>query len=346
MTDGLRNDYDALVVISFGGPEGPDDVIPFLENVTRGRGIPRERLAEVGEHYDHFGGVSPINEQNRSLVRALQAEPGLDLPVYWGNRNWQPYLTDTVRQLRADGVRRALGFVTSGYASYSACRQYQDDIAAARAEVGDGAPEILRLRHFYDHPLFVAANADAVRAALHELPADRRDDARVVFTAHSIPSSMAATSGPSGGAYESQLATAAALVAEQGAPGHAHDLVWQSRSGPPGMPWLEPDISDHLRALAAGGSNAVVVSPIGFVSDHIEVRWDLDVEAAATAADLGLDYARAATAGADPRFATMVRELVDERRVPGAPRRALGPGGLSWDVCALGCCPTPVRPAH
>lgn len=340
-------DVDALVVVSFGGPEGPDDVVPFLENVTGGRGIPRERLVEVATHYDRFGGVSPINAQNRALVEALRADPGLGLPVYWGNRNWHPFLADAVREMRAAGVRHALAFVTSAYSSYSACRQYQDDIAAACAEVGNGAPEILRLRHFFNHPLFVAAAADGVRAALGRLPAEQRERARLVFTAHSVPTSMADSSGPTGGAgsgtaggaYVAQLTEAARLVTERVAPGRAFDLVWQSRSGPPQVPWLEPDISEHLATLAAAGVPAVVAAPIGFVSDHVEVLWDLDEEAAATARGLGIAFVRAATAGADPRFATMVRELVDERRCPGTPRRALGPLGPAHDVCPVGCCP-------
>ncbi|MGI8867564.1 MAG: ferrochelatase [Mycobacteriales bacterium] len=340
MTD--RSGYDALVVVSFGGPEGPDDVLPFLQNVTRGRGVPPERLAEVAEHYRCFGGVSPINAQNRALVDALRREQGLGLPVYWGNRNWAPYLTDTVREMAADGVRRALGFVTSAYASYSACRQYQEDIAAARAAVGVDAPEILRLRHFFNHPLFIAANADGVRRALGDLPADRRDAARLVYTAHSIPTTMAETAGPEGDAYVTQLREAARLVTDAVAPGRDFDLVWQSRSGPPQVQWLEPDIGDHLRALAAAGVPAVVVSPVGFVSDHVEVRWDLDEEAREIAAGLGLRFARAATAGGDPRFVTMVRELVDERRYD-AQRRAVGSMASAWDVCPLGCCPPPRR---
>ncbi len=339
--------YDALLVVSFGGPEGPDDVLPFLENVTRGRGIPRERLLAVATHYDHFGGVSPINAQNRALIAAVEADfarNGVDLPIYWGNRNWDPYLADTVRRMADDGVRRALAFVTSAYSSYSGCRQYQDDIAAARAQVGERAPQIDKIRHFFNHPGFVEPNADAVRAALMSLPDDRRDAARLVFTAHSIPVSMATASGPDGGLYVAELAEAARLVAGAAAPGRAYDLVWQSRSGPPQVPWLEPDIADHIDALAAAGVPAVVVSPIGFVSDHIEVLWDLDHEAAARAEKRGLAFARAATAGTDPRFVAMVCDLVLERCEPGRERRALGPMGASHDTCPLGCCPAPRRP--
>ncbi|MFC7550448.1 ferrochelatase [Plantactinospora sp. GCM10030261] len=364
--------YDAVVLVSFGGPERPDDVLPFLENVTRGRGVPPERLAEVAEHYQHFGGVSPINQQNRDLLDALRAdfaEHGLDLPVYWGNRNWHPMLADTVAQMRDDGIRSALAFVTSAYGGYSSCRQYQEDIAAARAAGGSGAPVIDKLRQFWDHPGFVEPHADAVREALAALPAERRAEARLVFTAHSIPTSMAATAGPNGGRYEAQLRETAALVHAAAAPDLAYDLVWQSRSGPPQVPWLEPDINDHLAALAADGVQAVVVSPIGFVSDHLEVVWDLDTEAAGTAKQLGLDYVRADTPGTDPRFVTMIRELVTERLEPAAAglespvagldpattgpdpvvnaadtaaRRRLGTLPV-WDTCPAGCCVPPRR---
>jgi ferrochelatase len=337
--------YDAFLLVSFGGPEGPDDVLPFLRNVTRGRGVPDERLAEVAEHYRHFGGVSPINEQCRRLLAAIAADfqgYGLELPVYWGNRNWHPYLAGTVRQMAGDGVHAALAFVTSPYSSYSACRQYLDDIAGARAEVGPAAPVIHKLRHYHDHPGFIEPHRDAVRAALASLPADRRDTARLVFTAHSIPASMAASSGAAsagvGGRYEAQLREVAGLVAGD----REWDLVWQSRSGPPQVPWLEPDINQHLAALAKAGTTAVVVSPIGFTSDHLEVVWDLDTEAAHTAEGLGLAYARAATPGTDPRFVAMVRELVGERLAPpDAPelvRPALGQLA-TWDFCADGCCP-------
>jgi ferrochelatase len=333
--------YDALLLLSFGGPEGPDDVLPFLENVVRGRGVPRERLIEVAEHYRHFGGVSPINEQNRALLAAVREV--VDLPVYWGNRNWHPMVTDTVATMRDDGVRRALVFVTSAYTSYSGCRQYQDDLAGARAAAGPGAPELEKLRHYFNHPGFVEPAADGVRAALATLPAP--DDARLVFTAHSIPISMEVSSGPGGHLYSAQLREASRLVAAAvRGEGADFDLVWQSRSGPPSVPWLEPDVNDHLASLADRGVPAVVVSPIGFVSDHVEVLWDLDGEAAQTAAKLGLGYARAATVGTDPRFVTMVRQLVDER-VSGAPKLALGPLGPSHDTCPPDCCPAPRRRA-
>ncbi|HEY0487108.1 MAG TPA: ferrochelatase [Mycobacteriales bacterium] len=340
--------YDALLLLSFGGPEGPQDVLPFLENVTRGRGIPPERLAAVAEHYAHFGGVSPINDQNRALLAALRddlAAHGVDLPVYWGNRNWRPFLADTLRQMRADGVRRALGFATSAYSSYSGCRQYLEDLDRARAEVGEGAPEVDKLRHYFNHPGFVEPHADAVRAALSSLPGPRRAGARLVFTAHSIPVAMDDASGPEGSLYSTQLRETSRLVAEAAAPDLGWDLVWQSRSGPPHVPWLEPDVNDHLERLAEGGVTDVVVSPVGFVSDHLEVIWDLDNEARDTAARLGLGFARAATPGTDPRFVAMVRELVLERQAPACPRQALGRMPPSHDRCQVGCCPAPRRPA-
>jgi ferrochelatase len=336
--------YDAVLLLSFGGPEGPDEVMPFLENVVRGRGVPAERLAEVAEHYQHFGGVSPINEQNRALLAALRDEftaHDIDLPLYWGNRNWHPMLADTLRQMRSDGVRRAIGFATSAYSSYSSCRQYRDDIDKARAEVGEDAPKVEKLRHFYDHPGFVEPHVDAVRTALESL--NRGDNTRLVFTAHSIPTSMNAASGPSGGLYAAQLRTVAALVAASAAPGLEWDLVWQSRSGPPQVPWLEPDVNDHLKNLAKDGVTDVVVSPIGFVSDHLEVIWDLDNEASETAASLGLGFARAATPGTDPRFVSLVRELVQERIYASSSGRRLAPWDGGGPSCLPGCCPAPTR---
>jgi ferrochelatase len=340
-------DYDALLVQSFGGPEGMDDVMPFLRNVTRGRGIPDERLEEVAAHYRHFGGVSPINEQNRTLIAALRpelADHGIELPIYWGNRNWKPYVADAVRQMRDDGIGRALVFTTSATSSYSGCRQYREDLEQARRVAGEGAPELVKLRHFFDHPGFVEAQSDAVRGALQSLPDGARDAARLVFTAHSIPVAMNEASGPrADGLYLAQQRETARLVAEsvRGA-GAEYDLVWQSRSGPPQVPWLEPDINDHLRDLAARGVRAVVVTPSGFVSDHIEVRWDLDVQARATAGSLGLAYARSGTVGTHPSFVAAIRELVEEQ-VSGAPRRALSDFGSSGFECPSGCCPTPRR---
>jgi protoporphyrin/coproporphyrin ferrochelatase len=331
--------YDAFVLLSFGGPEKPADVMPFLRNVVRGRGVPEERLAAVAEHYLHFGGVSPINQQCRDLIEAVT--PGLGLPVYWGNRNWHPMIEDTVARMRDDGVTHALGFATSAYGGYSSCRQYWEDIARARAKVGPGAPVIAKLRQFHDHPGFVEPHADAVRAALATLDPARRASTRLVFTAHSVPAAMARTAGPDGGRYEAQLRETARLVQAAGAPELSWDLVWQSRSGPPQVPWLEPDVNDHLAALAEDGVTDVVVSPIGFVSDHLEVIWDLDNEAAATAEKLGLGYARAATPGTDPRFVAMIHELVGERTA-GRPPRRLGTLPV-WDDCPAGCCPPPLR---
>ena len=340
--------FDALLVQSFGGPEGLDDVLPFLRNVTRGRGVPEARLAEVAEHYRHFGGISPINRQNRTLIAALSEEfatHGIELPIYWGNRNWKPYVADAVRQMRDEGVRNALVFTTSATSSYSGCRQYRDDLAEAVRVAGPDAPALVKLRHFYDHPGFIEAQADAVRTALASLPGQSGGAARLVFTAHSIPVAMNDVSGPAAdGRYAAQHRETARLVAAavRGA-GAEFDLVWQSRSGPPSVPWLEPDVNDHLAALAADGITGVVVSPIGFTSDHLEVAWDLDNEAAETARTLGLGYVRAATPGTDPRFVAMVRELVAERLDPDTPRRHLG-AVPTWDTCPVGCCPAPRRP--
>jgi ferrochelatase len=333
--------YDAILLSSFGGPEGQDDVIPFLRNVTAGRGIPDERLEEVAHHYRHFGGVSPINEQNRQLKAALEAElaaRGIELPVYWGNRNWAPYVEDAWQQMAGDGIEHVYVFATSAYASASGCRQYHEDVARARAAVGPDAPTAEKLPHYFDAPGFVRANADALAAALASLPGDVRDTARLVATAHSIPDAMAAVAGPQGGAYEAELLAAGRAVVDAAAPGRPFDLVWQSRSGPPSVPWLEPDVNDHLRALAAAGEQAVVLFPIGFVSDHLEVIWDLDNEAKETAAELGLALVRAGTAGTHPAFVATVRELLEERRAGGDPR--LGTN------CPAACCfvARPTRP--
>jgi ferrochelatase len=310
--------YDAFLLVSFGGPEGPDEVMPFLENVTRGRGVPPERLATVAEHYYAFGGASPINQQCRDMLAAVRADfsaAGLSLPVYWGNRNWDPYLADTVRAMADDGVRRAIAFVTSAYSSYSSCRQYLDDIERARAAAGPRAPVIDKIRRFFNHPGFIEPFAANARAALATLPADLREGAHLVFTAHSIPVAMADASGPGGGRrYVAELTEAARLITERTDGGmHRWTLAYQSRSGPLSQPWLEPDVRDHLGELAKSGTRAVVVIPVGFVSDHMEVRHDLDVEAAQSAESLGLAFARAATPGTHPRFASMITELVRER---------------------------------
>ena len=328
--------YDAILVVSFGGPEAPEHVVPFLENVTRGRGIPRERLEQVGAHYHLFGGKSPINDHCRSLIAALRIEldgSGIDLPIYWGNRNWHPMLEDTMRQMADDGVERALAFVTSATSSYSACRQYREDIGRARAAVGDSAPQVHKIRQYYDHPGFIEPMIDNVRTALSTVG----PEARLVFTAHSIPLSMSSTSD-----YVAQLTEASRLVAS-GLGYDDFDLVWQSRSGPPQVPWLEPDINDHLEALQRNGVTDVVVTPIGFISDHMEVMYDLDTEAEATADRLGMRFARASTVGSDPRFVSAIRELIEERRSEG-PVRALGDLAVRPDFCADDCCPAPVRP--
>jgi ferrochelatase len=340
----MASNYDALLIVAFGGPEGPDDVMPFLENVLRGRNVPRERMLEVAEHYHHFGGVSPINSQVRALIAALEpelGEHGIDLPIYWGNRNWDPLLPDTLREMTAAGVRRGLALFLSAYSSYSGCRQYRENVAAAREAAGPDAPEIDKLRAFYNHPDFVAANADRLREALEKLSNEERRECRIAFTAHSIPSSMAA-----GCDYERQLTETARLVAEAcGISPERWKLVYQSRSGRPEDPWLEPDVVDHLRVLAESAVRSVVVVPIGFLSDHMEVLFDLDSEAADAAKSLGLRFERAGTVGVHPRFIAMIRKLIQERISDDFPREAIGEYGPNWDVCAADCCPAPVRPS-
>jgi ferrochelatase len=324
---------DAIVVVSFGGPEGPDEVLPFLEQVLRGRNVPRARLEQVAEHYHLFGGVSPINAQNRALIEALRAElatHGPPLPVYWGNRNWHPFLTDTVRRMTDDGIRRAAAFVTSAYPSWSGCRQYRDDIARAQAAAGPGAPRIDKLRLFYDHPGFVEPLAEGLRAARRQAGTG----APVLFSAHSIPQVMADTSD-----YVAALTETAHLVADRAGPAApAWRLVFQSRSGPPSQPWLGPDVTDAVRALA-GETDAVVVSPIGFVSDHMEVAYDLDTQAAVAARQAGITLVRAATPGTHPAFVTMVRQLVNELIDPAAPRLRLSRLPVPVDRCGPACCP-------
>jgi ferrochelatase len=331
----MNQTYDALLFVSFGGPEASEEVMPFLANVLRGRNVPEARMREVAHHYELFGGVSPINGQNRRLIAALEhelGERGPRLPIYWGNRNWHPLLADTLRRMRDEGIKNALAFVTSAYSSYSGCRQYREDIERAREAVGDDAPRVEKLRAFFNHPGFVGPNVENLRAALGEIPAERRADARVAFTAHSIPSVMAA-----GCDYERQLLETCRLVA--GGAGHEHwRLVFQSRSGPPTQAWLEPDICDHLRALKGEGVRDVVVAPVGFISDHMEVLYDLDTEARQLAAELGLDMKRAATVGTHPDFIRMIRELILERLDPATPRRALGNFQPLHDVCPADCC--------
>ena len=336
--------FDALLLLSFGGPEGPDQVMPFLENVTRGRGIPRERLESVAEHYLHFGGVSPITAINRALIESIRAElaaRGEDLPVYFGNRNWHPFVEDTVAQMQADGVRRAAVFSTSAWGGYSGCTQYQEDIARARAAVGQTAPELQKLRQYFDHPLLIEMFADAIGQAADQLPADLRAEARLVFTAHSIPMRAVDRCGP--GLYPRQVGYASGLIAA--AAGYDdYDVVWQSRSGPPQVPWLEPDVGDHLSTLAASGVKAVIVCPVGFVADHIEVIWDLDSELAEQAGELGVALARATTPNAQPRFARLALELLDEVRQGREASRVVGPepvpgygSSINGNFCTADC---------
>lgn len=333
--------YDAVLLVSFGGPEGPDEVMPFLENVLRGRNVPRERMLEVAEHYQHFGGVSPINEQNRALLDALREEletHGPNLPIYWGNRNWHPLLTDTLREMSEAGVRRAIAFVTSGFSCYSGCRQYRENIAAACEPLGDAAPVVDKIRVFFNHLGFVHPMARNLLAALQRLPEGTdREHVAVLFTAHSIPLSMAETSR-----YVEQLKEASRLVAERA--GVANwQLVYQSRSGPPTQPWLEPDVCDAIRERAAAGCQNVVLVPIGFISDHMEVLFDLDEEAAAVCQELGVSMQRAATVGTDPEFVGMIRELIAERAWNLPERAAIGTMPANHDVCPLDCCPAPAR---
>jgi protoporphyrin/coproporphyrin ferrochelatase len=347
--------YDALLLVSFGGPEGPDDVMPFLENVTRGRGIPRERLEEVSHHYLALGGVSPINEQCRALLEALRAElarRAIDLPVGWGNRNWDPFLAPELERLHAAGARRVLALTTSVYSSYSSCRQYREDLARALAATGlEDELVIDRVRQAFDHPGFIVPFVEGVAEALRRLAADGVPvaETRLLFTTHSVPLSMADASGApgafgAGGAYVAQhraaIAAVLAGVAAAGLEAPAASLVYQSRSGSPHTPWLEPDVNDAVRSAHAEGARAAVIVPIGFVSDHVEVVWDLDTEARQTADELGMRMLRVATPGTHPAF---VRGLVDlvEERLRDAPAVALSPLGPWPSVCAAGCCANP-----
>lgn len=330
--------YDALLVLSFGGPEGMDDVMPFLEKVAGGRNIPRARLEEVAEHYYHFGGVSPINAQNRALIAALDAElaaRGPRLPVYFGNRNGSPFVGDTVRQMQADGVQRALVLVTSAFSSWSGCRQYREDMLRAVdscIEADGAAPRFDKIRVYYNHPGYIGAMIERTQAAFGQLPEEMRAGAHLIFTAHSVPLAMAGASD-----YVAQLQEAARLIAA-GVGRTDHALVYQSRSGPPQIPWLEPDIGDYLEQIAAGGARAAIVAPVGFISDHMEVLYDLDTEAQAVAQRLGLRLARAGTAGTHPAFVAMLRDLIVER-MTGAPERpSLGTRGPNHDICPLECC--------
>jgi ferrochelatase len=334
--------YDALLVVSFGGPESNHEVLPFLENVLRGKNVPRERMLDVAEHYYHFGGKSPINQQNRELIAALRREldrVGLNLPVYWGNRNWHPLLAETLEEMKKDGIRRALAFVTSAFSSYSGCRQYRENIAKAQQQVGSDAPQVDKLRVYYNHPGFIEPMAERVREALAQLPPEAQAGAHVLFTAHSIPLSMAQSCN-----YEKQLLEACRLVSEKlGREGDR--LVFQSRSGPATQPWLEPDVLEALREIKSGNlATGVVVAPIGFISDHMEVLYDLDTEAKQLCADLHLPMARAKTVGTHPRFVQMIRELIEERMSETPVRLALGNFGPNHDVCPLDCCLPPQKP--
>ena len=335
--------YDALIVVSFGGPDGPDDVLPFLENVVEGKNVPRRRLMEVAEHYYHFGGKSPINEQNLALIEALKQElkkNGPELPIYFGNRNWHPLLADTLRQMRDDGVKRALAFFTSGFSCYSGCRQYRENVAQAQKEVGEGAPEIDLLRKFYNHPGFVETMAELAQQAVSKLSERGRQKNKALFAAHSIPQVMADHCR-----YETQLEESSKLVAEL-AGLEDWDLVYQSRSGPPQVPWLGPDICDRIEELKDEGYDAVTVVPIGFISDHMEVLFDLDTEALEKARECGLEMARVSTVGTHPKFVSMIGELIRERMGLQEERRALGGFGPSYDVCPPNCCLYPrTRPA-
>jgi ferrochelatase len=335
--------YDAILIVGFGGPEKRDDVLPFLENVLRGRNVPRERMLAVAEHYYHFGGVSPINDQVRALIAALGPEldrHGITLPIYWGNRNWHPMLADTLRAMADAGVTKALGLVLAAYGSYSSCRQYREDIVQAQGAVGPEAPQVEKIRIFYNHPDFIAANADCVADALRRIPDERRPAAHLAFTAHSIPTAMAGNCR-----YEEQLRESCRLVAESLHIGTDRwQLVYQSRSGRPTDPWLEPDIRDHLESLHGRGVRDVVVHPIGFLSDHMEVLYDLDDEARQTAGELGLNMVRAATVGTHPLFVGMLRELIQERLDPSREHRAVGAFPASPDLCPDDCCLPPARP--
>jgi len=328
-------EFDAVLLLSFGGPEGPEQVRPFLENVTRGRNVPPERLDQVGQHYLHFGGVSPINRINRALIAELRAEVGL--PVYFGNRNWEPYVEECVKTMRDDGIRRAAVFTTSAWSGLSSCAQYVEDIARARRAAGPEAPELVKLRPYFDHPLFVEMFAGAIAAAAETVP----DGARLVFTAHSVPVVADERFGPR--LYSRQVAYATRLVAA--AAGYAdYDLAWQSRSGPPRVPWLEPDVADHLTTLAASGTKAVVVCPIGFVADHIEVVWDLDHELRLQVEAAGIAFARAATPNADRRFARLAADLIDELRYGKSPDRVTGPDPVPGCLASING--APCRPPH
>jgi len=342
VNDSQTDQYDAILVVGFGGPEQKDDVMPFLENVTRGRNIPRERLEEVAEHYYHYNGVSPINEQVRDLLAVLKPalrESGVTLPVYWGNRNWHPMLEETVAQMKQDGIQKVLGLVLAGYSSYSSCRQYREDMYRAGKASGWEPSQFDKIRVFFNHPGFIEANADHVKKAAE---AFNGEPYHLVFTAHSIPKSMADNCN-----YELQLQEASRLVAEAvGLEPDDWKLVYQSRSGRPQDPWLEPDVCDYLKGLAGRSKKNIVILPIGFLSDHMEVMFDLDEEAQEVCDEIGLNMQRAATVGTHPKFVEMLVELIQERTGHVQTRQAIGEYGPNHDVCPLDCCPAPVRPGR
>ncbi|MEZ5949156.1 MAG: ferrochelatase [Planctomycetaceae bacterium] len=343
MSPAVNPPYDALLLVAFGGPEKMEDVVPFLENVLRGKNVPRERMLEVAHHYELFGGVSPINQQMRELLEALKpalAAAGVSLPVYWGNRNWHPLLVDTLADMIRDGVQRGLALMISAYSSYSGCRQYRENIQDACEVLGEKPPVLGKLRAFYNHPSFISANVARLRESFQQFPESDRESVQVVFTAHSLPLSMARTCN-----YEKQLAETCRLVAERmQLPAGQWDLVYQSRSGRPQDPWLEPDILDFVRQLHAKGVTRVIIDPIGFLSDHMEVLYDLDTEAHQLCEDLGMTMVRTKTVGIHPDFIQMLVELIQERLDPSLPRRAIGQYGPRHDECPVDCCPAPQRP--
>ena len=327
--------YDALILVSFGGPEGPDDVMPFLENVLRGRDVPRQRMLDVSEHYMAFGGVSPMNENNRGLISLLErelADHDMSLPIYFGNRNWHPMLAETLEQMKEDGIKRALAIVTSGYGSYSSCRQYRENLEEARKIVGEGAPEVDKLRLFFNHPGFLESMVACTRRAIMQVEEERRSDCQLLFTAHSIPLSMAV-----GCQYASQLEEVSRLVAAETATSN-FELVYQSRSGSPQQPWLEPDICDQIQESAECGVKDVVVVPVGFISPHMEILFDLDIAARELCEQLGITMVRADTVGREPRFIAMLRELINERIREETPL-AVGNLEAPPHVCEADCCP-------
>jgi len=332
--DDIAREYDAILFMSFGGPEGKDEIIPFLENVTKGRNVPRSRLEDVAQHYYQFDGISPINEQNKELISVLKIEMkdnGLDLPVYFGNRNWYPLIDDTVKQMINDGVKRAVAFVTSGFSCYSGCRQYRENIINALDKSVNGKMEIDKIRVFYNHPGFIDAMVDRTKSALEKFDTPI-DEINLVFTAHSIPMGMADNSN-----YVIQLHETCKLIAEK-IKTENYKLAYQSRSGPPQVPWLEPDILEYLNELHRKGEKNVIVVPIGFISDHMEILFDLDTEASELAERLGLKMVRAKTVGTHPLFVKMIYQLIKERMISNPDRLVLGSLGPSQDICPVDCC--------